>query len=224
MLSLGKLDTLMKPKFFTAVVVSFLTANPCMAAEQQLYCPQHSGYISVGMTEEQVLGACGAPLSKQSPNTPVTEKVPVTQLIYSSLNSGGAYQGLNSAYYNQWSLPSGTSGIVLQVSIINNKVSAINMSNSNDNSLNVKNTNVSTIQISGANTNAASICGGGSLNVGDDVNKVYSACGSPTMTNTSYINQVIPSSNKPEVWIYQIDKYHSPFSLTFVNGKLQSIN
>lgn len=224
MVSWGKLDIVMKPKIFTAVVVSFLTASTSMARPQQLYCPQHSGYISTGMSQEQVLAACGAPLSKQSPNTPVTEKVPVTQLIYSSLNSGGAYQGLNSAYYNQWSLPSGTSGIMLQVSIINNKVSSINMSNNSDNSLNIKNNNVSTIQISAANNNAASICGGGSLNVGDDVNRVYSACGSPTMTNTSYINQVIPSSSKPEVWIYQVDKFHSPFSLTFVNGKLQSIN
>ena len=156
------------------------------------------------MTQDEVIGACGQPLSKQAPNTPVTQKVPVQQLIYKSLNTGSVYPGLNAAFYHQWSLPSGTSGISLVIQAINGKVSGVS--------------------INGQSTNAVSICHGVSIEGGDDINKVYSACGSPSMVNNTYINQTLPPSTNPEVWIYQLNQYQAPISLTFVNGKLQSIN
>lgn len=207
-----------------ALGVSVFAANSVMADSQSVYCPQHSGYINVGMTQQQVIAACGQPISKLPSNAPVTQKVPVTQLIYTSLNTGSVYQGLNSVYYTQWSLPSGTTGINLRVNIINNKIASIDLGGHNENSINTENTNVSSVQISGAATDPSSICSGGSFQVGDDVNKLYTACGSPSMVNNTYINQTIPSSSKPEVWTYQVNQYQSPINLTFVNGKLQSIN
>lgn len=198
----------MRPPFFMAFSVSLLAATPALALTQ-LYCPQNSGYINIGMTQAQVITACGQPLTKQRTNAPVTQKVPVKQLIYNTLNSGAYYPGQSAAYYGdssgaQWSLPSGTAGISLEVDIINNKVSDV--------------------RINGSSTNAMSICGGVNVQIGDNINQVLNACGSPTMTNNSFVNQVVPSNNPPEVWIYQVNQYQTPNSLTFVNGKLQSIN
>ena len=69
-----------------------------------------------------------------------------------------------------------------------------------------------------------SICQGMSVQIGEDVDKVYSSCGTPSAVNETFINQPVPSATKPEVWIYQVDKFQPPISLTFVNGELQSIN
>ena len=170
-----------------------------------VYCPQRSGYINVGMTEEEVINACGQPISKQKSNLPAMQQIPVKQLIYTSLNGGSsAYPGLNSAFYDQWSLPSGSTGVSLQVDIINNKVSAV--------------------RINGSGTNAVSICQGQSIKVGDNPNQVYSACGAPNLINSTFINQPIPSKTQPEIWVYQLDQFHPAINLTFVNGQLQSIH
>lgn len=193
----------MQLKLFLTLNVSLLTATPALAVSQ-LYCPQNSGYIKLGMTQAEVLAACGQPLAKQQSNGPVTQKVPMKQMIYNTLNTGSVYPGLNPAFYNQWSLPSGAYGISLEVDVINDKVSAV--------------------RINGSSTNAMSICGGTSVQVGDNANQVLIACGSPSMVNNSFVNQTVPSNTKPEVWIYQVDQYQSPSSLTFINGKLQSIN
>jgi hypothetical protein len=172
-------------------------------AEDSFYCPENEAYIKVGMTESQIIQACGPPLSKHDSGIQVTKRVPVTQLMYSSINSGFNYGGTNNLY-DQWSLPKGPAGVSLQVNIMNKKVTGINYN--------------------GANTNAMSICSGGSFQVGDNESNVYNACGTPTTVNNSFIDQPIPSNQKPEVWVYQNDKFQSPFSLTIINGKLQSIN
>ena len=192
----------MKSKILITLGFSLLPWS--LAIGDPLYCPQHSGYVNVGMTQAQVISACGQPISKQPSNKPVTTKVPVQQLIYTTLNTGSIYPGLNSAYYDQWSLPSGSTGISLEVDAINQKVSAV--------------------RINGSSANASSLCQGASIQIGDDVSKVYNACGSPSMVNNNYINQTVPSNTRPEVWIYQVDQYQSPISLTFVDGKLQSID
>ena len=193
----------MKSSILMALSGSLLASATAWAGSS-LYCPQNAGYISTGMTQEQVLAACGAPLAKQQSNAAVTEKVPVKQLLYTSLNTGSVYPGLNAAFYDQWSLPSGSNGLGVEVNIVNDKVSSVS--------------------INGNGTNAMSICGGTSIQIGSSLNQVYTACGSPTMINNSFINQAVPSNSKPEVWIYQVNQYQSPISLTFVNGKLQSIN
>lgn len=182
-----------------------MTLVPFAAAiADPIYCPQHSSYINIGMTQAEVLSACGDPISKEQPNTPIMKKVPAQQLIYSQLNPGAYYIGETSAFYTQWSIPSGTSGINLTIQVVNNKVSSVN--------------------INGTNTNAASLCDGYTIQIGDDVSKVYTACGSPQVVNNSYVNQAIPTNTKPEIWIYQFNQYQPPINLTFVNGKLQSID
>ena len=185
------------------VALGTLILASTTAMADSVYCPQNSKYISPGMTTDEVIAACGQPLSKQPSNAPVMQKIPVKQLIYMQLNTGNVYPGLNSAFYNQWSLSNGASGFTLRVDVINDKVSAISMN--------------------GSSTNASTICNGSSLQAGDDVSKVYTACGTPGMVNNTFINQIVPSNNRPEIWSYQIDRYHPPMSLTFLNGKLQSI-
>ncbi len=172
-------------------------------AAQSFYCPQKHAYINVGMTMGEVTSACGDPAYKRRTNNPVVQKIPVTQLMYTTLNPGSVYPGWTTVY-NQWSLPSGSTGTSVQVDIINNKITGI--------------------KINGSNTNAMTICSGVPVQIGDDSNSVYSACGTPSMVNQSYINKSVPESSQPEVWVYQLDQYQAPISLTFVNGALQSID
>jgi hypothetical protein len=166
-------------------------------ADQSVYCPQHQGYITVGMSQNQVIAACGQPLSQQTSNHPIYQKVPVQQLFYNN-------QGSNTAFYGVWNLNTGTSGIQLQIDVIDNKVKAI--------------------KLNGSANNAVSICGDASIQVGDPVEKVYGACGNPSVSNMSYTNVPIESATKPVVWIYQPGQYQQSVSLTFIDGKLQSIN
>ncbi len=192
----------MKP--LSLIFLSCLLCPFTAAFGQQIYCPQNSSYINIGMTQDEVIAACGQPLSKQQANTPATVRIPVKQFIYTALNKGSVYPGLNSAFYEQWSLPSGTLGTSVEINVMNDKVSSV--------------------KINGSNTNAISICQGTNFEVGDNVSKVYRACGSPDMINDTFINQPIPSNSLPEVWTYQMNQYQSPINLTFVNGKLQSAN
>lgn len=174
-----------------------LTASFNLFAVQSLYCPQNHSYIQPGMTLDQVIAACGQPLSQQDSPQPVYQKIPVQQLIYNN-------QGADTAFYGVWNMPTGNGGTTLQIDVMNNKVR--------------------TIKLNGSDNNAFSICGGRSIEVGDPVSAVYAACGSPSVTNNSYAKFAIPSKTSPVVWIYQIDQYQPAISLTFVNGKLQSIN
>lgn len=183
---------------YRMMALGLLLSGPALAA-QSLYCPQHAGYINVGMGEDQVIAACGQPLSKQASNNPVMTKVPMQQLVYNN-------QGAPQVSYGNISINVATnnSGAQLQVNVINNKVASITLN--------------------GNSTNAFSICGGTNIAVGAPVASVYNACGSPALTNQSFILQPIPSTSKPQVWLYQPGQYQPTVSLTFVDGKLQSID
>lgn len=182
--------------FVTLGLISF--SFNAMAGAQSYYCPENHGYINLGMTPDQVIASCGQPLSQQQSNQPVMQQVPVQQLMYNNMGS-------RKVFYGVWSIPTGTnSGAQLQVNIVDNKVKSVN--------------------INGSGTNAFSICGGISIQVGDPVSKVYGACGNPSVVNNTFINQPLQSNTKPQIWIYQPGQYQSPITLTFVNGKLQSID
>ncbi|PJD96919.1 MAG: hypothetical protein CK426_02265 [Legionella sp.] len=166
-------------------------------ADQSIYCPQNHGYINLGMTTNQVIAACGQPLSQQNSNQPIYQQVPVQQLIYSN-------QGSRSSFYGVWNLQTGYSGTSLQVDILDNKVKAI--------------------RLNGSSNNAFSICNGVNIQIGDPVGKVYGACGTPSVTNNTFTNIPVPLTQKPIIWTYQPSPYQSTVTLTFVNGQLQSIN
>lgn len=185
----------MKLKYLLCLLSSTAAFN--VMAVQSIYCPQNHGYINIGMTPDQVIAACGMPVTQQDSNQPVYQQIPVQQLIYNN-------QGTSTAFYGVWNLSVGNEGAQLQVDVINNKVKAI--------------------KLNGSDNNAFSICGGTSIQVGDPVGKVYSACGRPSIVNSTYTNVPIPSPHKPVVWVYQPGQYQSSVTLTFVNGQLQSIN
>lgn len=168
-----------------------------------IYCPQKQGYVKVGMSVEQVLSACGQPTVKEKSKKPLMEQVKVMQMIYTNLNTGAVYSGLNNVY-NMWSLPSGSLGLTLQVDIIDNKVSGIN--------------------INGASNNSMSLCKNEFIQIGDPVNKVFSYCGSPGNISENFISRPVDSKSKPEVWYYQIDKFQPIIMLTILNGQLITIN
>lgn len=197
----------MKSTLFMSLVLLLIPFR--LMGDQSLYCPQNHAYINIGMSMDQVIAACGQPLSKQDSNQPILQKIPVQQLIYNNLGStDGLYSGsLNvptgTAFYGVWNVPTGSSGLQLEVDILNNKVQEI--------------------KVNGGDTNAFSLCGDTSIQVGDPASKVYGACGSPNLVNNTYINQVVPTATKPQIWIYKPGQYQPSFSLTFVDGKLQSI-
>ncbi len=189
----------MNKRFYTTLVSMCIS---CVVFAQQTYCPGNHGMIDVGMTTDQVLSACGAPSSRQQSDAPVTQKVPMTQMIYTTLNQGAIYQGLTPVY-TMYSLPSGSQGVNLQINLVNNKVVSINMN--------------------GSNVNSSTLCSGGTVQMGDSVSTVYDACGSPAMTNNTYIKQPIIGKSKPEIWFYQANQYAPVMRLTFLDGILQSI-
>lgn len=177
---------------------------PGIYLAQGYYCPQNHSYVNTGMTKAQVIGACGEPQNiLDSTDNKIEQRIPVKQLIYLKLNRGAVFTTMDMIY-DTWSLPSGSEGLAVEVSIINNKVSGFKMN--------------------GAETNALTVCGGSSLFIGDDEFRVYNACGTPSMTNNSYIMQTIPSSQKPEVWVYQSDEYSPQVRMTFIDGILQFIS
>lgn len=188
----------MRKLFIIALSIIFLFSSLDAFGVESMYCAGHQDYINVGMTVSQVVAACGEPLSKQKSDKPVMRKIPVLQILY---NNAGA----PTAFYGVWNMKVGNNtGTQLQVNIVNNKVSSI--------------------QINGGDANAFSICNGNQVQVGDPVANVYNACGTPSVVNRTYINQPVPSKEPPEVWNYQTDEYQPPYSLTFVNGILQSID
>lgn len=184
----------MKLKIISSTLFIILPFS--LFAEQSYFCPQNHAYINIGMTMDQVLKACGQPLSQQESNQPILQKIPVQQLIYNNV-------GTDNAFYGEWNIPTGSGGAQIEIDIVNNKIKEI--------------------KVNGSDSNALSVCQDANLQVGDDAGKVYGACGSPSLVNNSYIEEVVPTDDKPKVWIYKSDQYTPPISLTFVNGKLQSI-
>lgn len=185
--------------------VAGLCLTSTLEADTSYYCPQRHAYVSVGMTQDQVISACGQPTAVRDNNSPVVQQVPVKQLIYSILNQGAMYYypGITPVY-NMWSLPSGSQGTSVEIDLIDNQVN--------------------NIKINGSDSNALSVCQGGRVQVGDSINAVYRACGAPSLINDTYVNKSIPANQKPQVWIYTIDAYQPSVSFTFVNGILKAIN
>lgn len=184
------------------------------AATQSFYCPQNHGYVNIGMTPDQVISACGQPISQQESNQPVFQKIPMQQLMYNNAGASTAFSGVwqvpgtspagsGSAYYNVWNIPQPGSGAQLEVDIVNQKVKSI--------------------KLNGSDSNAVSICRGTNIQPGDPIQKVYGSCGSPSVVNNTYVNEIVPTAEKPLVWVYQPGEYQSSVTMTFVNGKLQSI-
>ncbi len=186
-----------------ALCITGLTLSTIGFSEQQpFYCPKNHGYIRIGMTEAEVLKNCGEPTSKEKSKKAAVEQVPVTQLIYSTLNPDPVYRGYE-LIYNTWSLPIGSYGNTLEVDIIDNKISGI--------------------RLNGQDTNASSVCSNRSFAVGDLADKVFSACGSPSMTNKTFVNRTVPGKTKPVTWTYYTDRYQPTFKLIFIDGTLRAI-
>lgn len=190
------LDIAMNMKLMSAVV--FIVTPLTAFAVDSLYCPQNHAYIHIGMTTNQVIAACGQPLTSQDSNQAFTVKIPVQQLVYNNKGTETPF-----VLYN-YSLTAGSGGARLEFDLINNVVRAI--------------------RLNGSDNNAASICEGTPIQIGDPIGKVYGSCGSPSIVNNTFMNQIVPTAQKPKVWIYQPGQYQPTVSLTFVDGKLQSIN
>jgi len=187
----------------TTLMLSLLSVAVSSFAEQKpFYCPQKHGYVRIGMTESEVLAACGSPTSKEKSKQAAVEQVPVTQLIYTTLNPLPVYRGYELVY-RMWSLPIGSQGSSLEVDIIGKKITAI--------------------RFNGESTNASSVCSNRSFAVGDMADTVFTACGNPSLVNKTFVNQKIKSKNKPETWTYSSDPYQPSFQLIFLDGSLRAI-
>lgn len=180
----------------------FFIAASSFAEQQPFYCPQKHGYARIGMTESEVLAACGQPTLKEKSKQAAVEQVPVTQLIYTTLNPDPVYRGYKLVY-SMWSLPIGSQGSTLEVDIIDKKIVAI--------------------RFNGESTNASSVCDNRSFAVGDVADTVFTACGNPSHVNKTFINRKINSKSKPVTWVYNSDPYQPTFRLIFLDGTLRAI-
>ncbi|OGV48316.1 MAG: hypothetical protein A3F46_07625 [Legionellales bacterium RIFCSPHIGHO2_12_FULL_42_9] len=193
------------------IKILLLNGFACLAFAdpQSVFCPQKSGYINIGMTVDQVIAACGQPISQQKSDQPAMQQVPIKQVFFNN-------QGQSTAFYGVWAIPGGSgnygayqpfgtknggAGSQLEIDIANNEVRSV--------------------KLNGSDTNAISICGS-NISVGDPASKIY-ACGTPNLVNTTYINVPIPGGQKPIIWVYQMGQYEKPMTLTFINGQLHSI-
>lgn len=174
-------------------------------SDNSFYCPTQHGFIHPGMTRDEVIQACGQPTHIEQSKQPLVQEIPVTELIYTNLNQGAPYPGLNNTY-QMWSITSGTTQVHMQINIIHDQIHSI--------------------QVNGSHDNATNVCGGTPLQIGDSADSVYSACGSPSMVNQTYIKEPIKTEHHayPELWTYQVSPYDPPFHLTFLNNILQSIS
>lgn len=192
----------MKARTLLVVLFGTMSSVAMQAfADESVFCPSKNGYITVGMTVDQVRNACGAPTSVAKSDKPFMEKVEVTQYIFNN-------QGTQKGFYGVWAMPvatsaSGNGGVKLAVNVIDDKIDSINLD--------------------GNGVNAFSICGR-NLQVGDDAMGLQNACGTPSLVNKTFEMKPVPSRTKPETWFYKAGEYLPTLSLTFVDGKLQSIS
>lgn len=185
-------------------------------AEDSYYCPKNNGYVQLGMTQSEVLAACGEPLSKTETDKPVMKEIPMQQLYYNS-------QGTPSAFYEFWTMPTGVdTGQKLEVDVIDGKVSAIVFNGESVNSSSLTSNISSKGYTNDFFTNELTVCSG-SFRIGDPVERVYNACGDPPMLNSTFVKQPIVSKTKPQIWIYQPSEFEASVTMTFLDGVLQSI-
>lgn len=178
------------------LMLSSLLLPTSLWAVDSLYCSANHGTIKVGMTEQQVIQACGKPIATKKSNNPPTRKVPVTQYIFNN-------QGTSTAFYGVWNIQTGSGGVQLEVDVLNNKVISA--------------------RVNGSDSNGFSVCGV-NIQVGDSESTVLNNCGNPAMVNQTYVDEDIPGIKNTVLWLYQQGQYTQPFTLTFTDGKLQSIN
>ncbi len=97
-----------------AWIVLGIFSFPNLNFAQSYISPQRAGYVNTGMTQATSIKCVCEPLSKQQSNTPAMQKVPLQQLIYSTLNTGSVYSGLNSAFYESMVLTQWFIGIIYE--------------------------------------------------------------------------------------------------------------
>src|SRR3990167_9833930 len=117
------------------IKILLLNGFACLAFAdpQSVFCPQKSGYINIGMTVDQVIAACGQPISQQKSDQPAMQQVPIKQVFFNN-------QGQSTAFYGVWAIPGGFAnsgafepfnantgggGVQLQVDITNDAVRAV---------------------------------------------------------------------------------------------------
>src|SRR5688500_13313665 len=126
---------------YSAILVLFILPFSLLAA-QSYYCPQNHAYITLGMTANEVIAACGQPASQQDSNQPLTQRIPVQQLIYNN-------QGSSSAFYGVWNIQTGNGGAQMEFDVVNNLVKGI--------------------KINGGDSNASTLCSGPGIQMNDPV-------------------------------------------------------
>ena len=181
------------PLSLYCLLLSLATYPPAQAASSY-FCGKNSQYIKTGMSQAEVIQACGEPQAKQKSSQSGRVKQPVTQMIFKVANQKAGYGAF----------PIATGGSTkLAVSVANNKIVSLSFG--------------------GQSTQSVSICGGRNVSVGSPASAL-SACGQPTMTNNTYVDIPTGKTDKVETWVIKPDQYSRGIRLTFVNGALQSID
>lgn len=205
-----------------AYIVSFFSLQAAYSVDN-FYCPTNHGFIQIGMSQAQVLTACGNPTVKKQSVQPATRKVPVLQLIYNNKDT-------RNAFYGYWNLSvSQSSGSQLQIDIVQNKVYSIMMNGESTNATSLCTAHNPPIPMQGmaGRSQAASLSTqyeAEPISVGDSASKAYMLCGNPSTTNNSYVNAILSTTEPTYIWTYDLGPYQPGFTLTFVGNQLVSID
>tara|TARA_B110000879_G_scaffold152199_1_gene197035 strand:- start:1208 stop:1771 length:564 start_codon:yes stop_codon:yes gene_type:complete len=171
-------------------IVSIMQCNTVMAT---IYCAHGSGYLKVGMSKNQVQQACGEPISQSKKKKYGTRNIAIKQLFYTLKKNTRSAYGPSS----------NTQTINIVVTIMNNKVTEINLG--------------------GNKTQAASVCANGTIQVGLPMSSITQACGTPSYINNSFKKISQGNLIEQEIWQIKTSQYGKNRTLTFSDDTLISI-
>jgi hypothetical protein len=180
-------------------IIIYVISLMCIAITPAwaLFCTPASGtngWIEEGMTQDDVIAACGQP-DQQTQDENSGKQLQTTQYW--------TYQKQTVQDMSEGNAVNMTiSPTILVVEIRNNKITRL--------------------ALNGNFVSSANCPEGGLLNVGEDDDVIVSRCGSATQV--SYQNETVDSSAPPNIiWTYQSANGAAPLQIQFQNGVVSQI-
>ncbi|NKB46595.1 MAG: DUF2845 domain-containing protein [Legionellales bacterium] len=181
--------------------VALLSQSMLWAQMETFYCPTGGQYANKGMSEAQVIAACGEPDAKQLLDEPAMQQEKVEEIIY-ALPIENLYE------YNRIMNPKRGGGgyIPISFTILKNKVVSI--------------------EVDDDEVESTSLCQrrGVQVKIGDTRRRVISLCGNPSFTNKTTRSIPLGDGNVPvSIWTYDFGPYQPKAYMRFIGEKLDSI-
>jgi hypothetical protein len=188
--------------------ILLLGQNMLWAQTESFYCPKGQ-YVNKGMSEEQVVAACGEPVTKELLDEPAMKQEQVEELIY-TLPADFLQE------FNRILEPPRAGGHVTVVfTIMDGKVSSIEVDDKEFSSTGIcgkrKVTDVRTVGVA-------------TISIGDSRRKVFTRCDRPSFVNKATRPVPLGDGNVPvSIWTYDFGPYQPKVYMRFIDEKLDSV-